>query len=227
MTILLFASTLISIPISVVVSLVIVKIAMPLRDDIYEEIFVEIGGTMNTVLAYKAKIAFYATSKVDMVIHIVNLNTLVFLAYEFALHFDVSMVPYISVLASFLVIAIFNNVQGHVAMIDPSPSQCRTKSYYLTRVALQALYIYVAFSMIANKSLKWNRVESTAGKSSELESLKIVCFVLTCFSFTILGFLMWTASRLREYAKKQKCFYICPDKNKEAEAKFFVNESYI
>ena len=60
-------------------------IVWPLREHIFEEIFHDIGANVNSVEHYKSKTAYYGSSKVDLITHMLYLNTLAFLCYDFTL----------------------------------------------------------------------------------------------------------------------------------------------
>jgi len=57
----------------------------PLRELIFEEILHDIGSNVNIVSTYQATTAFFGTNKVDLITHLLYLNTLAFLCYDFTL----------------------------------------------------------------------------------------------------------------------------------------------
>jgi len=85
MTLLVYSLTYLFIISVIVIIFFTVCIAIPLRDRLYEDIFYYIGANINSVEVHKAETSFFATNKVDLVTHIIYLNTLAFLCFFFSL----------------------------------------------------------------------------------------------------------------------------------------------
>ena len=91
----------------------------PLRDSIFEEIFYQIGANVNSVQAYKAKTAFFGTNKVDLITHLLYLNALTFLCYDYTLQNGLEDLYYWITLGVFALIAISNNLHGQKSSENP------------------------------------------------------------------------------------------------------------
>lgn len=85
MTLLLYSLTYIFIISVIFIVFFTVCIAIPLRGRLYEDIFYYIGANINSVELHKAETSFFATNKVDLITHLLYLNTLAFLCYFFSL----------------------------------------------------------------------------------------------------------------------------------------------
>ena len=128
--------------------------AKPLRDYIFEEIFYEIGANVNAVEQHKTKTAFFGTNKVDLITHLLYLNTLAFLCYDFTLQNGLDDLPYWITLGVFGAIALINNLHGYHIM-NTTASSTNSKVYFIIRSFLQFLYIYLSLTLILGKSLVW------------------------------------------------------------------------
>ena len=99
----------------------------PLREALYEDIFHKIGANINSVESHKSTTAFFGTNKVDLITHLLYLNTLAFLCYDFTLQNNLDVLPYWILLSVFGVSALANNFHGY-----------RTVSY--THLTLPTIY---------------------------------------------------------------------------------------
>lgn len=70
-----------------------------------------------------------------------------------------------------------------------------TKFYFFTRTILQLLYVYLSLTLVLNKTLAWGSLDVTEVES-EVDSLRIICAVVSIFSIAIYVFLIIFASRL-------------------------------
>lgn len=143
--------------------------AKPLRDYIYSEIFYEIGANINSVEQHKAKTSFFGTIKVDLVTHLLYLNTLSFLCYDFTKQHGLDDIPYWCVLGVAALTAFGNNYHGHRIMRTTAGS-CNTKVYFVTRTLLQCVYLFVSLTLIAQKTLWWSELDIYTEKN-EVRSL--------------------------------------------------------
>ena len=116
LTIGLFSLTLICILGVIIIIFFMAVTAKPLRDYILSDIFYEIGANLNAIQTYKAKTAFFGTNKVDLVMHLLYINTLAFLAYDLKLQNNLNETPYWVLLGLFGALALFNNVHGNYIM---------------------------------------------------------------------------------------------------------------
>lgn len=155
LTLVLFSLTFVMIGGVVVVMFFMIATAKPLRDYIFEEIFIEIGANRNAVEAYHSRTAFFGTNKVDLITHLLYLNTLGFLCYDLTVNSDVKMLTYWIVLGCFTLIALLNNFHGYRIM-QTTASSFNTKFYFFTRSFLQLLYIYLSVTLIARRTLWWD-----------------------------------------------------------------------
>ena len=194
LVVLLFALTFVSI-FGILTILVLMSItAKPLREYIYEEIFYSIGANFNSVEAHSAKTAFFATNKVDLITHLLYLNTLTFLCVDFTKQNKVDGLAYWIVLGVLGAAVLGNNLHGYRIM-NTTASTCNTKLYFIVRWILQCLYIYLSLTLVLNKSLGWADLELTDAKT-EVRTLQIICAVVCLFSCIVFGGLLWTASAL-------------------------------
>lgn len=109
-----------------------VIVVKPLRDHIFEDIFYEIGANVNSVQSHKAKTAFFGTHKVDLITHLLFINALTFLCYDFTQQNGLEDLYYWIVLGVFTVVAILNNIHGHRIM-HTTASSFNTKAYFVVR----------------------------------------------------------------------------------------------
>ena len=79
----LFIMGIVFIVITVFVIVMIILTTKPLRERIYEEIFWQIGANMNLVENHKTKTLFIGACKVDLLVHLLFINTFAFLNYNF------------------------------------------------------------------------------------------------------------------------------------------------
>ena len=97
-------------------------------------------------------------------------------------------------LGVFALIAILNNFHSHQTM-QTTASSFNTKFYFVTRTFLQLLYIYLSVTLILGYSLIGKKLTLTEN-GSEVDSLRVICCVVTFFSFVIFIVLFITASKL-------------------------------
>lgn len=126
--------------------------------------------------------------------HLLYLNTLAFLCYDFTLQTKLKVLPYWCMLAGFGLIAMLNNFHGYHVM-NTTAGSFNTKFYFFTRSLLQGLYIYLSLTLVANKTLAWGSVSYDEDKS-EILILRIICAVVSIFSIAIYVALLTFASRL-------------------------------
>ena len=69
-----------------------------------------------------------------------------------------------------------------------------TKFFFFTRTVVQLLYIYLSLTLISGRSLSWKTQEITDDKT-EVDSLRVICFVVSFFSILIYIALLVTASK--------------------------------
>ena len=107
----------------------------PLREALYEDIFHKIGANINSVESHKSTTAFFGTNKVDLITHLLYLNTLAFLCYDFTLQNNLDVLPYWILISVFAVAALGNNFHGNRIM-NTTASSLNTKVYFITRFLL-------------------------------------------------------------------------------------------
>ena len=191
LTLLLFILTFVSLFGVCLILFFMIITAKPLRDFIFEEIFHEIGANINSVEQHKAKTAFFGTNKVDLITHLLYLNTLAFLCYDFTIQNGLDDLPYWVTLGVFGTLLLLNNLHGYYTM-NTTASSFNSKCYFVVRTVLQLVYIYLSFTLILGKSLAWKSLTLTDNKT-EVESLRVVCIVVTIFSTIIYVILIITA----------------------------------
>ena len=194
LTLLLFIMTFVSLLGVVLILIFMILTAKPLRDYIFEEIFHEIGANINSVQNHKAKTAYFGTNKVDLITHILYLNTLAFLCYDFTLQNGLDDTPYWIVLGVFGTCLLLNNVHGYYTM-NTTASSFNSKFYFIVRSLLQLVYIYLSLSLVLGKSLAWKTLPLTENEN-EVEELRVICIVVTIFSSIIYVVLIITAAKL-------------------------------
>ena len=136
----------------------------------------------------------------DLITHLLYLNTLAFLCYDFSLQNGIDDVPYWCVLGGFGLVAILNNIHGYHTM-KTTASSFNSKFYFFMRSFLQLLYIYVSLTLILSKSLIWKDLSFTEN-TAEVESLRVVCAVVSLFSCLIFTVLIITATKLLKISAK-------------------------
>lgn len=154
----LFILTFVCIVCTVVFIVLMSIIVKPLSDHIFEEIFLLKGTNLNQVKDFKARSAFYGAHKVDLITHMIYINTFAFLCYDLTLQNNLKDVPYWCVLGGFSLIALLNNIHGHYIM-QTTAGSFNTKFYFFTRSILQVLYIYLSLTLVLKKTLKWKELE--------------------------------------------------------------------
>ena len=71
----------------------------------------------------------------------------------------------------------------------------------MTRTILQLLYIYLTVTLVFDRNLIWKKLTLTENKT-EVDNLRVICCVVTGFSFAIFVALFITASRLIKIKSK-------------------------
>lgn len=190
----LFILTFVSILGVILILIFMIMTAKPLRDFIFEEIFHEIGANINSVEQHKAKTAYFGTNKVDLITHLLYLNTLAFLCYDFALQNGLDDTPYWVVLGVFGTCLLLNNVHGYHTM-NTTASSFNSKCYFVVRSILQFVYLYLSLSLVLGKSLAWKSLPLTENEN-EVKELRVVCIVVSIFSTIIFVVLLITSQKL-------------------------------
>jgi len=129
-----------------------------------------------------------------LITHLLYLNTLAFLCYDFALQNGLDDTPYWITLGVFATLLLLNNIHGYYTM-NTTASSFNSKFYFVTRSFLQIVYVYLSLSLVLDRSLVWKDLSINEYKT-EVESLRIVCIVVCAFSTVIYVILIITAQKL-------------------------------
>lgn len=107
----------------------------PLRERIYEEIFWEIGANMNKVNMHNAKTFFIGALKVDLFMHLMYINTFVFLCILYTSQNELQAYPYWTLFGVIVALALGNNIHGYFIM-QTTAGTINSKLYFVFRLLL-------------------------------------------------------------------------------------------